>query len=506
MAHPTGITLRPIGGEPLYRQLFDQIVERIRTGTFPAGFRLPPTRELAKEVGAHRNTVVRTYEDLEAAGFVSSTVGRGTFVLEQPRALAVSPPLSRGPLPWASLVSNAVQAEPLLRSDRLGRSLAAADAVNLSRMAPSEDLLPVELMRRCLDHVMRTVGAKALSYTPREGLPRLRRLIAEDLVRQGLPAAADDIIVTTGSQQALDLVARVLVNPGDPFLVNEATYAGALNVLSVSGARIIGVPSDAEGPDLSVLARHARSGAKGMYLMPDCQNPTAACISKRRREALVAWSHEVQIPLVEDDYATDLHLDGSPHLPALRTLDGEVIHIGTYSKKLLPGIRVGYLLAPRGLFGRLVQLKHAMDLGTSGLLQHALAEFLERGYLRAHLGAVLGEYRKRREALEDGLRRHLPANVRWIHPEAGLQLWLPLPASVDPEHLFLEAQRQGVLVSPGVLNAAGPTSPRGVRLTFCAEPPARLQEGARRLARALAVVDRRSRPGGAADGTRFEAV
>ncbi len=506
MAHLTGITLRPNEGEPLYRQLFDQIVERIRSSTFPAGYKLPPTRVLAKEVGAHRNTVVRTYEDLESAGFVTSTVGRGTFVVEQPRALAMTAPLARGPLLWASLVSNAAQAEPLMRSDRLGRSMAAVDAVNLSRMAPSDDLLPVELMRRCVDHVMRTVGAKAMGYTPREGLPRLRRLIAEDLVRQGIPAAADDVIVTTGSQQALDLVVRALVNVGDPFLVNEATYAGALNVLSVAGARIIGVPSDDEGPDMNVLARHARSGAKGVYLMPDCQNPTALRLSRKRREALVAWSHDAQIPLIEDDYATDLSLDDGPRLPALRTLDGEVIHLGTYSKKLLPGLRVGYVLAPRGLFSRLVQLKHAMDLGTSGLVQHALAEFLERGYLRAHLGAVLAEYRVRRAALEEGLRRHLPSHVRWIHPEAGLQLWLPLPPMMDPEHLFQEAQRQGVLVSPGLLNAAGPSYARGIRLTFCAEPAERIAEGTRRLGRAYAAVERRSRPNSPGDSSRFEAV
>src|SRR4051812_39123473 len=148
MAHSTGLSIRPSRVEPLYRQLFDQIVERIRSGTFPAGFRLPPTRALAKEVGAHRNTVVRVYEDLEASGFVSCTVGRGTYVLSLPKGRVASPPPERGPLPWASLVSNAVQAEPLFRAERLGRSIAAADAVNLSRLAPSDDLLPAELFRR----------------------------------------------------------------------------------------------------------------------------------------------------------------------------------------------------------------------------------------------------------------------------------------------------------------------------------------------------------------------
>jgi DNA-binding transcriptional MocR family regulator len=481
----------------MYRQLFDQVVERIRNGTYPPGFRLPPTRQLAVELGAHRNTVVRAYEDLEAAGFVDSTVGRGTFVAESrlPRVSAATSGPAASALPWASLVSNAVGVEALGRSERLGRN-PPPGAVNLARMQPSEDLIPEELFRRCLDHVLRSVGAKALSYPPRDGLPRLRELIAEDLRRQGVPASAEDLIITTGSQQGLDLIARALINPGDPFLVDESTYAGAINLLSVAGARLVGIPVGEDGPDMDSVRRHAR-GAKGFYLMPECQNPLGTRISIGHREALVAWSREAGVPLIEDDFASELYLDDQPRLPSLRALDGDVIHVGTYSKKLIPALRIGYVLCPRELHRHIGALKHAMDLGNSTILQHALAEFLDRGYLRAHLGHTLPEYRRRRDALVESLRRHLPAGVTWRHPEAGLQLWLPVPPELDPEVLYAEALRQGVVVTPGLLNGIGATPRRGVRLTFCSEPPERLIEGGKRLGKAWAVVARQAGTAGA---------
>lgn len=493
MPRPLGIKLDQSLEEPLYRQLFDQIVARIQSGTFPPRYRLPPTRELAGELAAHRNTVVRAYEDLEAAGFVVSTVGRGTFVADQPRDAAGAMTSERGELPWASLTSRALQAEPLGRGERLGVGAGRADTIRLSGMQPSPDLLPDELFRRCLDHALRTQKAKALVYAPREGVPRLREAVARDLARQGIPACADDVGITTGSQQALDLVVRALVNPGDPVLANETTYAGALNLLSVGGARIIGVPSDDQGPDLAAIERHGRIGAKLLYLMPNCQNPTGSRISQERREALVAWSHAAGVPLVEDDYASDLHLDGDPPATPLRALDGEVIYLGTYSKKLIPALRIGYVLCPRALRPAIWQLKHTLDLGTSALLQHALAEFLERGYLAPHLATVRAEYRRRRDALEEALRRHLPRGVRWKRPETAVVLWIPAPPGLDVLALYAEAQRAGVLVSPSLLCEVGGTERHGLRLSFCSEPPERLAEGARRLGRAWAAVERRTR-------------
>ncbi|HEX2466488.1 MAG TPA: PLP-dependent aminotransferase family protein, partial [Thermoanaerobaculia bacterium] len=241
--------MNPSNGEPLYRQITDQVIDRIRSGAFPPGFRLPPTRTLARELDAHRNTIVRAFEELQSTGFIVSIVGRGTFVADEPPAAGapVAPPARAG-MPWGSLLSRATRAEPLGRADALARPAPHRDTIDLSRMQPSDDLLPHQAMRRCIDHVLRSRGAAALTYAPREGLPKLRELIVEDLARLGVPARADDVLITTGSQQALDLAARALIDPGDTFLVEDATYSGAINLLAAAGARVMGVKSDDEGP------------------------------------------------------------------------------------------------------------------------------------------------------------------------------------------------------------------------------------------------------------------
>ena len=493
MVRSTGITLDAGSAEPLYKQIFDQIVARIQSRAFPAGHRLPPTRLLAQELATHRNTVVRAYADLEAAGFVTSAVGRGTFVLSQPAALPADGPRLGGSMPWASLLSSVAAAEPLRRVERFARA-AGRDLVNLSRMQPSADLLPAELLRRCTDHVLRTEGARALGYSSVDGLPRLRELIAKDLALSGVPVKADDVLVTTGSQQALDLVARALINPGDKVLVDAMTYSGAIHLLTLAGARLVPIASDEEGPDMDMLEGASHVGAKGLYLMPNCRNPTGTSVSAARRHALVAWSQRDGIPLIEDDYGADLSLDGAPPPPALRALNGDVIHLGTFSKKLAPALRVGFVVCPPALRRVLVAIKHAMDLGTSVLLQHVLAEFLERGYLRAHLNRTLPEYRARRDALDASLREHLPRRIRWHRPAAGVVMWLRLEKPFEPEVVFEEAHRRGVLVTPSPFYEVDARVEPGLRLTFCAEPPERLAEGGRRLGEAIRAIAKQHRP------------
>jgi DNA-binding transcriptional MocR family regulator len=503
MVQSLGLALDPRSGTSLYQQIFDQVVTRIRSGAFPAGFRLPPTRALASALRTNRNTVVRAYEDLLAAGFVDSTVGRGTFVADaRPQTTSSAREggtvaLGAGGMPWSTLLARSLFAEPLSRIERLQRSIGpmSTDAINLARLEPSADLIPNELLRRCSEHVLRTSGGKAFRYSNRDGTPRLRGLIAEDLARQGVPAAAEDIIVTSGSQQAIDLVTRALVNPGDPFLVDEWTYAGALNILSATGARLVAVPSDDEGPSLSALERVSHIGAKGFYLMPNSQNPTGASISARRRETLIEWSRRSGVPLIEDDYVADLNLDGSTAPVALRALDGDVVYLGSFSKRLAPGLRVGFMVVPPLFRQKLMLLKHAADSGSSEFLQDVLSEFLERGYLDAHLSKSIPEYRSRRDALEAGLKRHLPKEITWRRPERGLSLWLSLPASISPQELFEQAQRKGVMVQPSSLNAVEDRDEGGLRLAYCGEPEARLLEGAKRLGRAVSALVGRGRSG-----------
>lgn len=470
----------------LYQQIVDQVLQRQRSGAFPPGFRLPPTRVLSQQLGVHRNTVVRAFEELQSMGVIASTVGRGSFVAARETGGVEELPAPAGSgLPWDSLVSKRLEAAALTRFDRLSRTQAGGDVVNLQRMQPSVDLLPVDGLRRCVEHVLRTSKARALGYAPRDGAPALREQVAALLAREGVPARAEDVVITSGSQQGLDLVARALVDAGDPVLLESLSYSGAINLFSAHGASLVGVSSDDEGPE---LPRMSARGAKLFYLIPNGRNPTGTTISAARREALVAWSRRAGVPLLEDDYGADLDLDGEPVPPPLRALDPDVIHVGTFSKRLIPALRVGYVVCPKPLRPALLTLKHTADLGGSLLLQLALAEYLDRGYLRGHLRQVLPEYRARRDALEEALAQHLPKAVEWSHVSRGVALWLRLPPGIDTEQVFRAAERRGVLVSPGELSSVGTSNPPGLRLTLCAEPPARLREGAKRLGQAIEEV------------------
>lgn len=514
------LRLDPSNDTPLYRQIVEQMTALIDRGALRPGTRLPPTRTLAEQLSTHRNTVVRAFEELTEAGLIDGRVGRGSFVRGHvlrspevrydpggvPRELGESGQASRwgasgqedgieggrAPgtqalpgMPWASLLSRSVQSEPLSRLARLSPVGVGAETINLSRMQASADLLPHEDFRRCIDAVMARLGPDALGYAPGQGLERLRALIAQELERDGMAVDPDDILITTGSQQALDLVARSLVDAGDVFLTEGRTYSGALNVLTASGAEVVGIPTDDEGPDMSALRQLAVGRVKGLYLMPNSRNPTGSTISEARRRDVVAWSQEVRVPLVEDDYGADLILDPGPPLTHLRALDPNVFHVGTYSKKLIPALRVGFMVCPAAMRGPLVRLKHAMDLGTSTLLQHALAEFLERGLLPRHLERVCAAYRARRDALVSTLDTVLPEGCSFRVPDRGVVLWLSLPPGLDPELVYEEARLAGVLVSPGSVYSTMTPAPAGLRLSYCAEPLERIAEGARRLGRAL---------------------
>jgi len=490
MGQSVGIRVDPRRKQPLHRQIFDEVVARIEARAFPPGYKLPPTRVLATELEAHRNTVARAYADLEAAGFVSSRVGRGTFVerLERPQPNAPdalpAAAAQRREMPWTSLLSRAARSDAVQRRENKPRIAARPGLINLARMQPSAELIPEALLRRCVSRAMTEHGASALLYAPAEGTPRLREQIARDLVARGVPVQPEDVIVTSASQQGLDLVARALLNPGDTLLVEPTTYAGAIELFSLAGARLLPVPMDAEGPDPEGLARLAHPDVKGLYLMPNANNPTGRMLSAERRRQLLEWSQKSGIPIIEDDYAAGLILEPRDPPPHLRALDGDVIHISTFSKRLAPGLRVGYIIAPAPLRPALIALKHIVDLGTSLLLQLALAEFIERGYLRAHEQRMAREYRERRDVLDAALRKSMPAEFRWQLPGHGLVLWLRLPPGISVDALYDEALRRGVLVGPSTHFAVGPQAEAAVRLSFCAESSARLAEGARRLSKA----------------------
>jgi len=472
-------------GLPLSRQIAGAIRQAIATGDLAPGDRLPAERSLASEIGVDRMTVSRAYADLEEDGSVARQVGRGSFVLARREAL---PPASSLVVPdppgilWASAFAS--------RTAGIGAGPAAtlhappADgAINLSSLFPDASLYPIDDFRRAMEAAIRREKGRLFGYGAAGGYPPLRRHIVAAMRDRGMPIDEDEVVITNGSQQGIDLVARVLLDPGDRVAVENPTYTGAMQVFQSHGARVIGVPVDEQGmrPDGLEEALH-RSGAKLLYLIPNFQNPTSGTLSLARRLKLLEIASRHRVPILEDDFGGDLRFEGE-ELPSLKSLDrsDSVIYISTFAKKLLPGLRLGWVAAPREAAEKISLLKQITDWNTSLLLQGALHEFCRRGDLDRHLKRVIAAYRERRDAMMSAMEKHFPAAARYTRPAGGLVVWVTLPPGVDADEVALEAQGRGVFVGRGDLFYVDGGTHNNLRLVYAQAGPAEIRKGIRIL-------------------------
>ncbi len=332
--------------EPIYRQISRQIRELITSGRLPAGFRLPPERRLAEAVGVSRSTVLIAYQELRADALIDAHVGRGTTVT-QPAA----PPGEDGAgheLPWRQLFGAAAAAyqDPLVGD--LLRVTERVDAIPLSFGMPAPELLPFAELRDTITEVLADTGAAALLHCPTEGLTALRETLARMMAARGVRCDPAEVLVLSGSQQGLDLVARVLLDPGDPVVIEQPSFIGALQTFRGARARLIGVPVDEHGMRVDVLESVlSRFRPKLIYTLPTFQNPSGAVLPLERRQRLLALAHRFQVPVLEDDPYSELRFEGEP-VPSLRALDASVLHLSTFSKLLFPGMRLGTHRSPAG--------------------------------------------------------------------------------------------------------------------------------------------------------------
>jgi GntR family transcriptional regulator/MocR family aminotransferase len=475
--------------EPIYRQIQRFLCEQIQAGALPAGTRLPATRELASSLEISRTTVTTAYAELEVEGLVCSRLGSGTFV---------APPLDALPGPAENLVSandwplwqqqllDHGQASAQQELAYLFDSVAHSNSISFVGGVGAAQLFPVDDFRKAVQVVLRRDGPGALEYGDPAGYPPLRATIAHILTSQGIPACPDNVLITSGAQQALALVAYLLLQPGDVVLVESPTYVGAIALFRSMGVRLQGIPMDEQGMHVESLEGVLRTvRPRLIYVMPNFQNPTGVCMSGRRRRQLVALATRYNVPILEDDYVGDLRYDGRAQ-PALKALDpgGRVIYVSTFSKVLMPGIRVGFLVAEGPVYERLLAGKHTHDLATSTLIQRALEAYITVGRYQAHLRRVCRLYSRRRDAILEALHRHMPAGTRWDLPQGGLFLWLQLPAGLSAEELHSLAGEEGVSFVPGSYFFPGKRPQSFLRLSFVVNPVEVIEEGIRRLGRA----------------------
>ena len=363
---------------------------------------------------------------------------------------------------------------------------------------PAPELFPVEEFRKAADTVLRDHGADALQYSTTEGDPGLREMIVRHMARYGIVVDIDNVLITTGSQQALDLIGKVFIDAGDKVLTEEPTYLGAIQAFTTYGADYVTVPAALDSRT-GRLEEALRAGPKFMYVLPNFQNPAGTTLSSARRIEIVAMAEQYGVPIVEDDPYGQLRFEGK-HLEPLVVLDaemqhceggrytGNVIYLSTFSKTLAPGLRLGWVVAPVEVIRRLVQAKQGTDLHTSTFDQKVALQVARGGFIDAHVRRIRDVYRARRDRMIASLERAFPdpsVGVRWTRPEGGLFLWVVLPEEIDATVLLEDAIAEKVAFVPGTSFYPRGGGHNTMRLNFSNASEAMIDEGIRRLARVM---------------------
>ena len=357
--------------------------------------------------------------------------------------------------------------------------------ISLAGGLPSADTFPVQAMREAAARVFADAPREALQYAASEGFAPLRDWVAAHLKQQhGMAVPPTQVLLTTGSQQGLDLAAKVLVDAGERVLVETPTYLGALQAFAPYEPVVEGLDSDHEGPVPQALMKAAR-GARFAYLLPNFQNPTGHVYGEARREAILEAAREQQLALVEDNPYGDLWYDAPPPRPLAARWPEGVLYLGSFSKVLAPGLRLGYVVAPPSLYPKLLQAKQAADLHTSILNQRIVHEVLRTGMLDEHVPAIRARYQVQRDAMQAALERHMTGLATWVRPTGGMFFWLELREGIDAMALLPRAVQAGMAYVPGAAFYAQAARANTLRLSFVTASPAQIAQGVEMLARVL---------------------
>jgi 2-aminoadipate transaminase len=482
--------LKRDGDVSITQQLVDRFSAAIEGGELEPGSKLPPTRELAAEAGVNHLTAARVYRKLAELGYVTAQVGRGTFV----RTLAPAGSASHGD-DWQvyALPPDDISYSEQVLADSF--SLTGQEGmISLAVGWPAPSTYPTQELARITADVFAEIGGEALSYLPTEGLFDLREQYAARGRTAGWAEDADEIVVTSGAQQAIALTARATLEPGDVALVESPTFIGMMTALRGTGARVIGVPVDEDGLDLDALEHLlARHEVKLVGLQSACQNPTGRSLSEERRQRLAELAVERNFFVLEDRVYADMHFESKLVRPVRELAPAHVIYVNSLSKVVGGGLRAGVVAARGPVRERIAMLKLEAAFHSPTLIQHIAARWLATGAYDRHVESTIPFYRERRDALMAALERHLQGEYQADPPKGGHHVWVTLTRPLDERALYAEAARCGVAFTPGGAVTAERRSQTSFRLSFSLLDPEQLDEGVRRLARAIREVRRRSR-------------
>ncbi|MCU0476183.1 MAG: PLP-dependent aminotransferase family protein [Anaerolineae bacterium] len=481
--------------KPIYLQIADHITALAQSGQLGAGFRLPPSRALAEQLTVHRSTIVNAYEELKARGVVEARQGSGSTIASGLQVHTSAPmrptvPYSDHPQHLMNVMWDTNRVEGML---------------SLSLGAPADELMPVDDFEAMRARALRRDRARAYNYEDPAGHEPLRRAIASDLGRHGVLVSPDDVVVTFGAGDALTMAARLFGRSDDPILTEAPAYFSSVLNLKRMGYEVLGFKLGAEGPDWDDLAGVLRGTQMAspqarlrrprfVMVNPDHQNPTGLHWAMGERHRFMRLASEMDMQIIEDGAYRDLTYDGSPLVP-LRALDPSVLYIGTFSKTLMPGLRIGYVVASGPLREQFITLRRIASCGGSGVTERALAAFITNGMYEAHLERIRGEYRVRRDAMCEAMQHYFPPEVQWRVPNGGFFMWVRLPEHVPAMELFRMLMERGIVIAPGSLFYPSEDNPQNaIRMSFARYNPDTLRYAVKKIGECIVSLLRHPLP------------
>ncbi len=448
---------------PLYIQLYEAIREAIEDETFESE-KLPSIRALAKQLGVNNVTVVNAYKQLEQDNYIYTVKGSGSFI-KKPSFSKENSLVEEGDM---ELMLSGIF--PLLKN-----------SIDFASVSPTPELFPIEEFKKSLVEVLDRDGGQAFLYPEITGFGPLRESISQFLLEHySISATKDQILITSGGQQGLDIISKTLIQQGDVILVENPTYPGAFAAFQSRGARILGIPMDDEGIDLDELKSYVkRYRPKFIYLMPNYHSPTTICYSETRKKEVLRLAREYGFYIIEDDFLTDLSFSDDKKLP-IKTLDrfDQVIFIKSFSKIFMPGVRIGFMTLPKALVRDIIKAKHTTDISSSGYLQRAFDLYLRKGFWRDHIEKITGFYRGRYGMMISELEKLKHLGISYLEPHGGLSVWVSLPEGFDALDLYQECGKRGLAIVPGkVFFTNDKDSEKYIRLSFSAVSEDEIRKG-----------------------------
>lgn len=467
-------TLNRSSQTPLHQQIYEYIQSKIMNGEWSVGTRIPAQRDLAKKFQVNRSTIVYALGELTADGLIESKVGKGTTVVNNTWSLLASTP----PPDWNSYVKSGSYQPNIQIIQDINKAETNPKIIRLGTGELSPELLPAEKMQQMFQRGSRMFS---LGYSEPKGSIHLRELLSEYLKAKGIIASPSSILIVSGGLQALQLISLGLLHRGSTILLETPSYLNSVHVFQSAGMNLFGIPMDHEGLLTDSLGRFKRqhNGAL-LYTIPSFHNPTGVLMSANRRIDLLNVCTKERLPIIEDDVYGDLWFDRSPPAP-LKAIDnqGLVLYMGSMSKTVGPGLRIGWIVGSEPVIDRLSDIKMQTDYGSSSLSQFAVAEWLSSGLYEEHIKKIRVELKRRRDFTIAILHKHFHDLATWNIPEGGFYIWLSIQKQISIRKLFEKALNEGILLNPG--NVYDRNDQQHLRLSYCYASPGQLEKGLIRL-------------------------